>query len=214
VKIQLWDTAGQERFKAMAPMYYRNANAALLVFDVTNHESFEEVKSWISELQRNVQEPMFLLVVGNKTDLDANRAVSREEAFVYAHSIGAKFLETSVIQDQVINPSSANTVQKILIHHLLTFVQGIEQVFISIGLGLINLSTESSCSSMKRYESKDSLYSSTHSSMTNLSEGVHMAIDISSHSNIEANGEGRVELGPWARDAIAHADPQRSGWCC
>lgn len=72
---------------------------------------------------------------------------------------------------------------------------------------------------MKRYESKDSLTStSTHSSMNNLNgqyyDGVHMAIDISSHPNLEANGEGRVELGPWSRDAIAHADPQRSGWCC
>lgn len=101
VKMQLWDTAGQERFKAMAPMYYRNANAALLVFDVTNHSSFDEVKSWILELQKNVQEPMFLLLVGNKIDLDSQRAVSREEAFMYSQSIGAKFLETSVVRDQV-----------------------------------------------------------------------------------------------------------------
>lgn len=101
VKMQLWDTAGQERFKAMAPMYYRNANAALLVFDVTSSLSFNEVKSWILELQKNVQEPMFLLLVGNKTDLDDQRAVSREEAFMYSQSIGAKFLETSVVRDQV-----------------------------------------------------------------------------------------------------------------
>lgn len=98
-----------------------------------------------------------------------------------------------------------------------SFQQGIEQVFINIGLGLINLSTESTCSSMKRYESRDSLYSSMNSSTTNLSEtydGVHMAIDIS-HPNVETNGEGRVEIGgPWSRDAIAHADIQRSGWCC
>lgn len=99
--MQLWDTAGQERFKAMAPMYYRNANAALLVFDVTNHFSFEEVKSWILELQKNVQEPMFLLLVGNKIDLEEQRAVSREEAFIYSQSIGAKFIETSVVRDQV-----------------------------------------------------------------------------------------------------------------
>lgn len=99
--MQLWDTAGQERFKAMAPMYYRNANAALLVFDVTSHRSFQEVKSWILELQQNVTEPMFLLLVGNKIDLDEQRAVSREEAFIYSQSIGAKFIETSVVRDQV-----------------------------------------------------------------------------------------------------------------
>lgn len=85
----------------MAPMYYRNANAALLVFDVTNHQSFDEVKFWVLELQKNVQEPMFLLLVGNKIDLDERRAVSVEEALIYAQSIGAKFLETSVLEDQV-----------------------------------------------------------------------------------------------------------------
>lgn len=85
----------------MAPMYYRNANAALLVFDVTHHNSFVEVKTWIQELQRNVQEPMFLLLVGNKIDLNELRAVSREEAFLYAQSIGAKYIETSVLEDQV-----------------------------------------------------------------------------------------------------------------
>ncbi|XP_070499874.1 uncharacterized protein RabX1 [Chironomus tepperi] len=193
VKMQLWDTAGQERFKAMAPMYYRNANAALLVFDVTNYTTFAEVKSWILELRKNVQEPMFLLLVGNKIDLEEERKVSREEALVYAQSIGAQFLETSVVQNQ-----------------------GIEQVFMSIGLGLINLSSESNCSSMKRYESKDSLLS-THSSMSNLSgiqyyDGVHMAIDIS--QSVEANDVGRIEVGPWERDAVAHGYPQKSGWCC
>jgi Ras-related protein Rab-21 len=52
VKMQLWDTAGQERFKAMAPMYYRNANASILVFDISQYTSFVEIKAWVQELQR------------------------------------------------------------------------------------------------------------------------------------------------------------------
>lgn len=52
VKMQVWDTAGQERFRAMAPMYYRNANAALLVFDISKYNSFMEIKSWVQELIR------------------------------------------------------------------------------------------------------------------------------------------------------------------
>lgn len=52
VKMQVWDTAGQERFRAMAPMYYRNANAALLVFDISKYNSFIEIKSWVQELIR------------------------------------------------------------------------------------------------------------------------------------------------------------------
>lgn len=99
--LQVWDTAGQERFKAMAPLYYRNANAALLVFDLTQYNSFVEIKSWVQELQRNVQEPMVLSLVGNKLDLEEKRAVSREEAALYATSIGGNYFETSALQDQV-----------------------------------------------------------------------------------------------------------------
>lgn len=180
----------------MAPMYYRNANAALLVYDTTNHQSFEEVKFWVLELQKNVQEPMFLLLVGNKIDLEDRRAVSVEEAIIYAQSIGAKFLETSVLHDQ-----------------------GIEQVFLTIALGLINLSTEFKCSSMKRFESKDSLYSAgSTNDLTSIGlqsyDGVHLAIDISSSQAIEANGVGRIEIGPWQRESVAHGYPQKSGWCC
>lgn len=85
----------------MAPLYYRNANAALLVFDLTQYNSFNDIKSWVQELQRNVQEPMVLSLVGNKLDLEAKRAVSREEAMLYANSIGGNYFETSALHDQV-----------------------------------------------------------------------------------------------------------------
>nr|XP_023025717.1 ras-related protein RABF2a-like [Leptinotarsa decemlineata] len=75
VTLQIWDTAGQERFKAMAPMFYRNANAALLVFDITSASSFESMQSWVQEVKRNVEETMVLCVVGNKTDLNDQRTV-------------------------------------------------------------------------------------------------------------------------------------------
>lgn len=78
VNMQIWDTAGQERFRSMAPMYYRGANAALLVFDLTNYTSFQDIKTWITELQRTVVEQMVLTLVGNKCDLP-ERAVSKEE---------------------------------------------------------------------------------------------------------------------------------------
>lgn len=99
VKLQIWDTAGQERFRAMTPMYYRNSNGALLVFDLTNHKSFEDVKNWVMELHKNVPEPMIMSVIGNKADLMENRAVSREEASIYANSINATYFETSAVRD-------------------------------------------------------------------------------------------------------------------
>jgi len=59
-KMQLWDTAGQERFRAMAPMYYRNASAAIVCFDITNEDSFTKMKDWVEELKQNVTLPDFV----------------------------------------------------------------------------------------------------------------------------------------------------------
>ncbi|XP_046985648.1 ras-related protein Rab-31 [Schistocerca americana] len=132
VKLQVWDTAGQERFRSMAPMYYRNANAALLVFDITQYDSFLSVKSWVKELQRNVDEPMVLSVVGNKIDLSDGRKVSKEEASAYAESIGARYFESSALQDE-----------------------GIEEVFLNTAVGLIRLCEDSSCSSLRVYDSSE-----------------------------------------------------------
>jgi Ras-related protein Rab-21 len=100
VKLQIWDTAGQERFKAMAPMFYRNANAALIVFDITSVQTFESMQGWVLELKKNVDNPMVLCVVGNKIDLAKNRQVSRDEAIQYAKSIGATYYECSAMQNQ------------------------------------------------------------------------------------------------------------------
>uniref|UniRef100_U5EU60 Putative rabx1 n=1 Tax=Corethrella appendiculata TaxID=1370023 RepID=U5EU60_9DIPT len=191
VKMQIWDTAGQERFKAMAPLYYRNANAALLVFDISQYNSFNDIKTWVHELQRNVQEPMVLSLVGNKLDLDEKRAVSREEASLYASSIGSSYFETSALQDQ-----------------------GIEQVFITIALGLIRLSGENVCTSLKRYESSDSLIASISTQSNGMNGIVQMGIPVDSDSNVITNGTGRLEMPSWSIDNVAHADSARAGWCC
>eukprot|EP00918_Siedleckia_nematoides_P050105 GHVU01109660.1.p1 GENE.GHVU01109660.1~~GHVU01109660.1.p1 ORF type:complete len:214 (-),score=19.92 GHVU01109660.1:388-1029(-) len=100
VKLQVWDTAGQERFKCMAPMYYRRANAALLVYDITSPSSFESMKSWVQELFRNVEQKIIICVIGNKTDLEKERRVSREDAEDFAESVGASHYETSALSGQ------------------------------------------------------------------------------------------------------------------
>lgn len=73
--MQIWDTSGQERFKAMAPMFYRNSNAAILVYDITSYSSFEGMQRWVSELKRHVDAPLVLMLVGNKIDLELKREV-------------------------------------------------------------------------------------------------------------------------------------------
>ncbi|XP_065187620.1 uncharacterized protein LOC135818199 [Sycon ciliatum] len=97
VKLQLWDTAGQERFRSMAPMYYRNANAALIVYDITAADTFEAVASWVAELRQNVDYKMVLCLIGNKVDLEDRRVVTKRAGQEYANSIDASFFETSAL---------------------------------------------------------------------------------------------------------------------
>ncbi|KIJ56836.1 hypothetical protein M422DRAFT_218541 [Sphaerobolus stellatus SS14] len=80
VRLQLWDTAGQERFRSMAPMYYRGAHAALLLYDITNASTFEDVKGWLEELKKNAANDLIIYIVGSKADLSQYRQVTEDRA--------------------------------------------------------------------------------------------------------------------------------------
>ena len=95
ITLQIWDTAGQERFRSMAPLYYRGAVAAILVFAITDENSFEKLKEWVRELQSNVEEPLVLAIACNKADMSEQRKVAYDTAAQYAASIGALIFETS-----------------------------------------------------------------------------------------------------------------------
>ncbi|KXN88924.1 Ras-related protein Rab-5A [Leucoagaricus sp. SymC.cos] len=95
VKFEIWDTAGQERYKSLAPMYYRNANCAVVVYDITQSASLEKARTWIRELQRQADPNIVIALCGNKTDLEARRQVSQEEAKKYAEEEGLMWAETS-----------------------------------------------------------------------------------------------------------------------
>ncbi|CAN0173430.1 unnamed protein product [Ectocarpus sp. 12 AP-2014] len=104
IKLQIWDTAGQERFRTITSSYYRGAHGIIVVYDVTDKESFNNVKQWLHEIDRRVVtfccgvyacENVNKLLVGNKSDLEAKRAVTTEEAKAFADTLGIEFLETS-----------------------------------------------------------------------------------------------------------------------
>lgn len=95
VQLSLWDTAGQERFHALGPIYYRDADGALLVYDITDEESFKKVRTWVKELRRIVGDDIDIAIAGNKVDLQRNRKVDEEEARKYAESVGATHFNTS-----------------------------------------------------------------------------------------------------------------------
>merc|ERR1712205_75365 len=95
VKFEIWDTAGQERYHSLAPMYYRGAAAAVVVYDITNADSFSRAKSWVKELQRQGSPNIVIALAGNKCDLASKRKVESSEASEYAKDNGLFFMETS-----------------------------------------------------------------------------------------------------------------------
>ncbi|XP_063953131.1 ras-related protein Rab-5B-like, partial [Lytechinus pictus] len=95
VKFEIWDTAGQERYHSLAPMYYRGAQAAIVVYDITNQETFGRAKTWVKELQRQASPNIVIALAGNKADLANKRMVEFEEAQAYAEENSLLFMETS-----------------------------------------------------------------------------------------------------------------------
>ena len=93
--MQVWDTAGQERFKNITASYYRGGNGVLVVYDITDRESFENLNSWLIEIEKNANKNIYKLLIGNKNDLEEKRKVTSQEGKDFAESNGMKFLETS-----------------------------------------------------------------------------------------------------------------------
>jgi len=89
VRLMIWDTAGQERFHALGPIYYREASGAVLVYDITDRESFSKVRNWVHELRAELGQQIQLVIAGNKADLEKKRQVDNEDAKTYAASVGA-----------------------------------------------------------------------------------------------------------------------------
>ncbi|XP_016649054.1 PREDICTED: ras-related protein RHN1-like isoform X3 [Prunus mume] len=103
VKFDIWDTAGQERYHSLAPMYYRGAAAAVVVYDISSTDTFTRAKKWVQELQRQGNLSLVMALVANKCDLEAKREVENEEGEQFAQDNGMFFLETSAKTAQNIN---------------------------------------------------------------------------------------------------------------
>jgi len=95
VKLQIWDTAGQERFRTITSSYYRGAQGIIIVYDVTDKDSFNNVRQWLHEIDRYASENVQKLLVGNKSDLVEKRETTEEEAKRMAEEEGMTYMETS-----------------------------------------------------------------------------------------------------------------------
>lgn len=95
VKLQIWDTAGQERFRTITSSYYRGAHGIIVVYDVTDNDTFTNVKQWLQEIDRYASEGVNKLLVGNKSDLTSKKVVEYSVAKEFADQLSIPFLETS-----------------------------------------------------------------------------------------------------------------------
>jgi Ras-related protein Rab-1A len=95
VKLQIWDTAGQERFQSITANYYHGSHAIAIVYDITNRQSFENLRRWVADVDRLGSPQVCRIVIGNKADLEDKRQVRRDEGQAFADNLGVPFLETS-----------------------------------------------------------------------------------------------------------------------
>eukprot|EP01132_Coremiostelium_polycephalum_P005404 gene5404-6741_t len=95
IKLQIWDTAGQERFKTITTSYYRGAHGLIIVYDITNMDSFNSIKRWLIDVDRFASPSVLKLIVGNKCDLNSKRAVDLKTAKKYADELNIPIMETS-----------------------------------------------------------------------------------------------------------------------
>jgi Ras-related protein Rab-21 len=119
VTLSVWDTAGQERFHALGPIYYRNADGALLVYDVTDHDTFVRAKNWVKELRKVVGDDIVITIAGNKCDMK-QKQVSDEEVSEYAKSVGANHLLTSAKANKNVDESFLDITKRILEKKIIT----------------------------------------------------------------------------------------------
>ena len=102
-RIQIWDTAGQENFRSITRAYYKNSACALIVYDISRRASFESISTWIEDCKNSSPKTVFMVLVGNKCDLESQREVTEEEGRELAETNGMMFFETSAKTGKNVN---------------------------------------------------------------------------------------------------------------
>ncbi|KAF9123841.1 hypothetical protein BGW39_008643 [Mortierella sp. 14UC] len=113
IKAQIWDTAGQERYRAITSAYYRGAVGALLLYDITQHGTYESVSRWLSEVREHADPNIIVMMVGNKSDLRHLRSIHTEEAKGFAEENGLMFIETSALDATNVDIAFTNLLTEI-----------------------------------------------------------------------------------------------------
>ena len=117
IKLQIWDTAGQERFKSILSSYYKGANGILLLYDITNINSFKSLSNWLIDIEKNSSKNVKKILIGNKCDLNELRKIPINKGKEFADTYNMKFIETSAKNNVNIN-ECFNILGKELINNL------------------------------------------------------------------------------------------------
>ena len=102
-RIQIWDTTGQENFRCLTRSYFKNSVCAIITYDITNKQSFDNIQDWINEVRNQVSNKVLLVLVGNKIDLEKERIVNYDEGKKFAEDNDMLFIETSALNGNGIN---------------------------------------------------------------------------------------------------------------
>ena len=129
IKLEIWDTAGQERYRSISQLFYKDANAAILVYDITNKFSFEEIQNyWLTQVKESATENIIMAIVGNKLDLYEQELVNQEEAKKYAEDNNAFFAVTSAKNSSGIEDLFIEIVKKFSGADSATIIQDINEL--------------------------------------------------------------------------------------
>ena len=103
IKMQIWDTAGQERFRNVISSYFSGSHGILLIYDITNRDSFKNLESWLLEIEKNASQNVLKILIGNKSDLVDDREITTDEGKAFANRNAMQFIETSAKMNTNVN---------------------------------------------------------------------------------------------------------------
>ena len=124
INLQLWDTAGQERYRVLSKNYYNNSDAFIIVYDITNSKSFENVTNWILQIKENASENVKIILFGNKSDLEDQRLINEEEGKKLAKENNINFYETSAENGANVDKAIIDLVKEVINNE--NFIKGSE----------------------------------------------------------------------------------------
>jgi len=113
IKLQIWDTAGQERYRAITSAYYRGAVGALLVYDISDRNTFQNAERWLKELRDHTGTNTVVMLVGNKSDMEHLRAVEKDDAAAFSAKHNVSFIETTALENTCVESAFRETVTAI-----------------------------------------------------------------------------------------------------